>query len=262
MVKEINGIRIPDFDLSGKVAIVTGGTKGLGLAITTTLAAYGVRVVVASRTAADCERVTADLNEKGYETMPVPTDVTKQESIQALVDATIAKYGKLDILVNNAGSAVTKAALDITEAEWDHVMDLDLKACVFCSQAAAKRMVEQGEGGRIINIASMDGLVGAKMISSYCAAKGGLVNVTKALALEWGKYGITVNCICPGYFKTEINAYMFENEKWVKAITKKTATGRVTNLEEITSAIIFLSSDYSGSTTGTHILMDGGTTAQ
>ncbi len=262
MGREVNGIKIPDFDLTGKVAIVTGGTKGLGLAISTTLAAYGVKVVVASRTAADCERVTSELNAQGFDTFPYPTDVTSVDSIYKLVDAAVAKYGKLDIMVNNAGGAVTKSAIDMDEKDWDHVMTLDLKACVFCAQAAAKQMIAQGTGGRIINIASMDGLVGAKLISSYCAAKGGLMNVTKALALEWGKDGITVNCICPGYFKTEINAYMFENEKWVKSITGKTAVRRVCELEEITSAIVYLASDYSGYTTGTYILMDGGTTAQ
>ena len=262
MVNEFNGIKIPQFDLTGKVAIVTGGTKGLGLAISTTLAFYGVEVVIASRTAADCERVSAELNAQGCDTFPYPTDVTDVDSIYKLVDAAVEKYGKLDIMVNNAGSAVTAMALDMTEKDWDHVMSLDLKACVFCAQAAAKQMVKQGTGGRIINIASMDGLVGDKAISSYCAAKGGLINVTKSLALEWGKYGITVNCICPGYFKTEINAYMFENEKWVNSICRKTALNRVCELDEITSAIVYLSSDYSGYTTGTYILMDGGTTAQ
>ena len=262
MVKEFNGIKIPQFDLSGKVAIVTGGTKGLGLAITTTLAFYGVKVVVASRTAADCERVTKELNEQGCDTFACPTDVTNVDSIAALVDTAVKKYGTVDIMVNNAGGAVTKKAIDMSEADWDHVMNLDLKACVFCAQAAAKAMIEQGHGGRIINIASMDGLVGAKLISSYCAAKGGLINVTKALALEWGKYGITVNCICPGYFKTEINAYMFENEKWVHGICKETALNRVCELDEITSAIVYLSSDFSGYTTGSYILMDGGTTAK
>lgn len=262
MTKEFNGLKIPSFDLTGKVAIVTGGTKGLGQAISTTLAFYGVKVVIASRTAADCDRVSAELNAAGCDTLPCATDVTKMESIQNLMDATVAKYGKIDILVNNAGSAVTAMALDMTEKDWDHVLGLDLKSCVFCAQAAARQMVKQGTGGRIINIASMDGLVGAKAISSYCAAKGGLINVTKALALEWGKYGVTVNCICPGYFKTEINAYMFENEKWVKNITGATAMNRVCELDEITSAIVYLSSDHSGYTTGTYILMDGGTTAK
>lgn len=262
MAKELNGIKIPDFDLEGKVAIVTGGTKGLGLAITTVLASYKVKVVVASRTAEDCTRVAKELNEQGYDVYPCPTDVTDVDSIYRLVDTAVEKYGRLDILVNNAGGAVTKKALDMTEKDWDHVLNLDLKACVFCSQAAAKQMVKQGTGGRIINISSMDGLVGAKLISSYCAAKGGLINVTKALALEWGRDKITVNCICPGYFKTEINAYMFENEKWVKSITGATALGRVCELEEITAAIVYLCSDYSGYTTGTYILMDGGTTAK
>jgi len=262
MAKELNGIKIPDFDLTEKVAIVTGGTKGLGLAITTTLASYGVRVVVASRTEADCIRVTEALNKEGCETFPWPADVTNIDSIYKLVNATVEKYGKVDILVNNAGSAVTKMALDMTEKDWDYVMNLDLKACVFCSQAVVKQMIKQKTGGRIINISSMDGLVGAKAISSYCAAKGGLINVTKALALEWGRDNITVNCICPGYFKTEINADMFENEKWIKSITDATAMRRVCELEEITSAIVYLCSDYSGYTTGTYILMDGGTTAK
>ncbi len=262
MVKEVNGIKIPQFNLNGKVAIVTGGTKGLGLAITTTLAAYGVKVVIVSRTAADCERVSKELNDAGYDTFPCPTDVTDVNAVGRLVDMAVEKYGKLDIMVNNAGSAVTSMALDMTENDWDHVMNLDLKAAVFGAQAAAKQMVKQGNGGRIINIASMLGVVGAKAISSYCAAKGGLVNITKALALEWGKYGITVNCICPGYFKTEINAYMFENEKWVKSITGATAVNRFCELEEVTAAIVFLCSDYSGYTTGTHILIDGGTTAK
>lgn len=262
MAKELNGIKIPDFDLTDKVAIVTGGTKGLGLAITTTLASYGAKVVVASRTEADCIHVTEELNKEGCDTFPCPADVTNVGNIYKLVNATVEKYGKVDILVNNAGSAITKMALDMTEEDWDHVMNLDLKACVFCAQAVAKQMIKQKTGGRIINISSMDGLVGAKAISSYCAAKGGLINVTKALALEWGRDNITVNCICPGYFKTEINAYMFENEKWVKSIIAETALKRVCELEEITSAIVYLCSDYSGYTTGTYILMDGGTTAK
>ena len=262
MIKEFNGIKIPQFDLSGKVAIVTGGTKGLGLAISTTLAFYGVKVVIASRTAADCERVSGELNAQGCDTFPCPTDITNVESIGKLVAAAVEKYGKLDILVNNAGSAVTAMANDMTEQQWDEVMNLDLKACFFCAQAAAKQMIEQGAGGRIINIASMAGLIGYKAISGYCAAKGGLINLTKALALEWGKYGITVNCVCPGYFKTELNAYMFENEKWCKSITGATCVGRFCELDEITSAIVYLSSDFSGYTTGTYILMDGGTVAK
>ena len=259
---QINGIKIPVFDLSGKVAIVTGGTKGLGYAITTTLAAYGVKVVVASRTESDCVRVTESLNEQGFDTFPFPTDVTDVEKIDVLVNAAVEKYGKLDIMINNAGSAVTKMAVDMTEQDWDQVLNLDLKACMFGAQAAAKEMIRAGNGGRIIHIASMDGLVGARAIAGYCAAKGGLINLTKALALEWGKYSITVNCICPGYFKSEINSYMFKNEKWVNTITKHTAVGRVCELEEITSAVVYLASDYAGYTTGTHILMDGGTTAQ
>ncbi len=260
MLKEFDGIKIPDFSLEGKVAIVTGGTKGLGKATTIALAAYGAKVVIASRTAADCEKLSAALNEAGMDTFPCPTDVTKVDAVYALVAKAVEKYGKLDILVNNAGSAVTAMALKMTEEDWDHVMNLDLKACIFAAQAAAKQMVEQGTGGRIINIASMAGLCGSKAISSYCASKGALINASRALGAEWGKYGITVNAICPGYFKTDINAYMFENEKWVKGIAGATAVNRFCELDEITAPIVWLAGNHSGYTTGAYILMDGGTT--
>ena len=276
MAKVVNGITIPDFSLEGKVAIVTGGTKGLGFAVSTTLAAFGAKVVVVSRTAADCERVAKSLVDAGYEAYARPTDVLAVENIYALVADAVAKYGKLDIMVNNAGSAVTAKAIDMTEKDWDHVMSLDLKSCIFGAQAAAKQFIAQGTGGRIINIASMlsffggftvpayaasmCGLVGSKAISSYCAAKAGLINASRALAAEWGKFGITVNCICPGYFKTDINAYMFENEKWVQGICKATAVGHVCELDEITAPIVWLAGNHSGSTTGAYILMDGGTT--
>ena len=260
MAKVVNGITIPDFSLDGKVAIVTGGTKGLGLAVSTTLAAFGAKVVVCSRTAADCEKVAKAIVDAGYEAYARPTDVLAVENIYSLVADTVAKYGKLDIMINNAGSAVTAKAIDMTEKDWDHVMSLDLKSCIFGAQAAAKQFIAQGTGGRIINIASMCGLVGSKAISSYCAAKAGLINASRSLAAEWGKFGITVNCICPGYFKTDINAYMFENEKWVQGICKATAVGHVCELDEITAPIVWLAGNHSGSTTGAYILMDGGTT--
>lgn len=260
MAKVVNGITIPDFSLAGKVAIVTGGTKGLGLAISSTLAAFGAKVVICSRTAADCEKVAKSIVDAGYEAYARPTDVMAVENIYALVADAVAKYGKLDIMVNNAGSAVTAKAIDMTEKDWDHVMALDLKSCIFGAQAAAKQMIAQGTGGRIINIASMCGLAGSKAIASYCAAKAGLINASRTLAAEWGKFGITVNCICPGYFKTDINAYMFENEKWVQGICKATAVGHVCELDEITAPIVWLAGNHSGSTTGAYILMDGGTT--
>ena len=262
MKKEFNGIRIPDFDIAGKVAVVTGGTKGLGLATVTTLAFYGAKVVVASRTAADCERVTKELNDAGCDTYPFPTDVTDTEQTERLVKAAVERYGRLDIMINNAGSALTHWALEMTEEDWDSIITLDLRSSVFAARAAARQMVEQGGGGRIINIASMFGVVGAKAISSYCAAKGGLINATRALALEWGRYNITVNCVSPGYIKTEINAYMFEDEEWVKGIMKKTAIQSPCGLNEIAAAIVYLCSDFSGHVTGTNIVIDGGTTAQ
>jgi len=166
----------PNFDLTGKVAIVTGGTKGIGYSIAVSLAKFGADVVVASRTAADCARVAEEIKTLGVRSMGIPTDVTDTAQIDALVAKTVEEFGKLDIMVCNAGGAVTAKAIDITPEQWDKVLDLDLKAVFFCATAAARQMIKQGNGGRIINIASGAGLSGAKNISPYNAAKAGVVN--------------------------------------------------------------------------------------
>jgi len=251
----------PNFDLTGKVAIVTGGTKGIGYSIAVSLAKFGADVVVASRTAADCARVAEEIKTLGVRSMGIPTDVTDTAQIDALVAKTVEEFGKLDIMVCNAGGAVTAKAIDITPEQWDKVLDLDLKAVFFCATAAARQMIKQGNGGRIINIASGAGLSGAKNISPYNAAKAGVVNVTKAFALEWGKYNISVNSICPGYVRTEINAEQLDDPRTRDILVGRTALKRFAKMEEIGAAAVYLASDFSGYVTGSALVIDGGSTA-
>lgn len=259
MEHRFEDVKIPNYSLEGKVAIVTGGTKGLGYATAITFAAYGANVVVASRTPERCERVAKELEEHFHvRALGIPTDVTKVNQIENLIQKTVDVFGKVDIVVANAGIGSTSFAVDVTEEHWDEVVDLDLKAVFFTDQLAAKQMIGQGTGGKIINIASAAGIMGSKALSVYCAAKAGVVNMTKALALEFGRDNILVNAICPGYFKTSLNEKQLDVPKVRKAIEDFTIVKRLANFHEITSGILWLASDCSGYTTGTHLLIDGG----
>ena len=171
------------FDLTGRVAIVTGSTRGIGRGIAECLGKAGAAVVIVGRKMADCDRTAAELSGLGISTLAVPTDVTRLTEIEELMRKTEAAFGRIDILVNNAGGALTHKAEDITEAEWDQVLDLDLKSVFFCSQRAGLRMIRQ-QRGKIINTASIMGLVGQKLTLTYCAAKSGVIGVTRALELR------------------------------------------------------------------------------
>lgn len=251
----------PSFDLSGKVAIVTGGTKGIGYAIAYAFASYGADVVVSARTEADCERAAKDLAALGVRALGVPADVSKSDQVDALVAKAAKELGKVDIMVCNAGTASTNKAFDMPEAEWDRVMDIDLKGVFLCARAAAKQMVAQETPGRIISIASMAGMYGLVGLSAYCAAKAGVVNLTKALAKEWARYGITVNAVCPGYVLTNINYEDMQNPKVYDKIVGEAAIRRLGKPEEIAAAALYFASDFSAYTTGTALPVDGGTLA-
>lgn len=262
METKISDVAIPKFDLTGKVAVITGGTKGLGYATAVTFANYGANVAVCSRTPSDCERVERELKLLGVDTLGVKADVTHIDEIQNLIDKVVEKFGRVDIMVNNAGNADTVRAVEMTEEQWDYLVNLDLKAVFFCAQAAAKQMIAQGTGGKIINIASLAGTVGSKGIGHYCSAKAGVVNLTRTLALEWAKFGILVNAICPGYFYTSLNEDWFKNPKFLQSVKDFTAVKRLATFDEITAPILLLASDHSGYMTGSHIVIDGGASAQ
>ncbi|MFY9175426.1 MAG: glucose 1-dehydrogenase [Peptococcia bacterium] len=249
------------FDLTGKVAIVTGATKGLGRGMAEALAQSGANIVVVSRTPKDCENVAKELAELGVQTLAQPCDVTKKESIEELVAKTVEKFGKIDILVNNAGTAVTKPALELTEDDWDWVVNTNMKSIFLLSQAVGKHMAEQ-KSGKVINIASMFGLVGDKNVLPYLASKGGVVQMTRGLALEWTKYNIQVNAVAPGYVITAINEKEFQEEKVYNYITGKTPMRRIGKVEEVAGIVVYLASEASNFTTGAVYTVDGGWTVQ
>jgi NAD(P)-dependent dehydrogenase (short-subunit alcohol dehydrogenase family) len=249
------------FDLTGKVAVVTGATRGIGRAIAYALAEAGANVVVVSRSQSDCRQVADELARTGAGTLAVAADLASLPAIEHMVAAAVAAFGQLDILVNNAGNAVTKRAEDITEADWDRVLGLDLKGVFFACQAAGRQMISQRQG-KIINVASILGQVGERQVSPYCAAKGGVIQLTRALALEWARHNIQVNALCPGYVETSINAAELQDEKVRRYITGKTAAGRLGQPADMAGAALFLASPAADYMTGQTLTIDGGWTAQ
>jgi len=250
----------PDLGLNGKVAVVTGATRGIGNAIAEALLGAGVKVAVVSRNGEDCERVARQFREAGGEAVATPCDVTKVEDFRKVIRTVVELWGKIDILVNNAGTAITQKAVDLTEEEWDRVVDLDLKSVFFCAQAAAREMITR-KSGKIINVASILGLVGGNGLVPYCAAKGGVVNLSRALASEWAKQGIQVNALCPGYVITDINKDKLSDDKVQAFLLSKTPAGRLGTVGDMTGAVLFLASSVSDYMTGQALTVDGGWTA-
>lgn len=249
-------------DVKGKVAVVTGSTRGIGRSLADTLAENGAGVVVVSRRQADCDAAAAQLRAAwGTDCMGVAADLTRMEEIDRLFSAVQERYGRVDILVNNAGAAITKRAELLTEEDFDRILSLDLRAVFFCAQAAGRRMIQQG-GGKIINIASILGLVADKQVLPYCAAKGGVLQMTRALALEWAKHNIQVNAVCPGYVMTEMNQKELSDEKIGAGLLRKIPMRRFGRTEEIAGAVLYLASDAASYTTGAALPVDGGWCAE
>lgn len=247
------------FDLTGKVAIVTGASRGLGQYFGRALAQAGADVVITSRRLEALTAFQEEIEALGRRAVPVQFDVTKQADHAHLVEQTLAAYGKIDILVNNAGLNIRKPSVEVTWDDWDTVLNTNLKGSFFCAQAVAKQMIQQGYG-RIINIGSCTSVFGMEGIVPYVASRGGVLQMTKGLAAEWGRYGITVNVLAPGWFKTAQNAVLYENKPWVDYITDRIPSGRPGHPSDLDGAVVFLASDASAYVTGQIILVDGGFT--
>jgi len=252
---------LEELSLAGKVAIITGSTKGIGRGIAGALARSGADVVVTSRSQADCDAVAEELRRHGGQAIGVRADVTGMADVEQLVQRTVDAFGRIDIFVNNAGTAITKKAEDLTEEDWDRVISVDLKAVFFCAQQAGRQMIKQG-GGKIINIASILGLVAEKQVLPYCVAKAGVLQMTKALALEWARYNIQVNAICPGYIVTPMNSAELRQEKVFSHIVSKIPMKRLGEVSDLSGAAVLLASGASDYMTGQVITIDGGWTAQ
>ncbi|MDR3565122.1 MAG: glucose 1-dehydrogenase [Negativicutes bacterium] len=247
--------------LKDKVVIVTGATKGIGNGIARAMAEAGANVVVVSRSQSDCDKVAAELSQLGAEALAVSADVTKIASIQNVVDQAVNKFGHIDVLVNNAGAVLARKAEDVSEEDWDKVINLDLKGAFFCAQIAGRKMIAQNRG-KIINISSMWGLVAFKGFLPYCVAKGGILQMTRALALEWARYDIQVNAICPGYILTALNEAELTDEKIAPGLLRKIPAKRFGDVQDLVGAALYLASDSSNYMTGAHMTIDGGWTIE
>ena len=244
------------FDLTGKVAIITGGGTGIGRGIALEFAKAGVDVVVASRNMANLEKVVEEIKALGRRSLAVATDVRIPEQVDNMVKQTVDEFGKIDILVNNAGASFVCPAEDMTPNGWDAVIGINLKGPFLCSKAVAKVMIKQ-KSGKIINIASVAGLNASPGMSHYGAAKAGLINLTKTLAVEWAPHNIYVNCIAPGLVRTE-GAYsaMGLDDEGQRA--QGIPLGRAGRTEEIAYMVICLASEASSFLTGETIAVQGG----
>ncbi len=253
----------PKFSLKGRVALITGGSRGIGEAAAILLAKAGADIVVTSRNQADLDLVSKKLEAEGVRALAVSAHVGKIDQIQNLIDRVMEKFGRIDILVNNAGTSFNSPSLEITEKAWDSVMNLNLKGLFFLSQAAGKIMKETG-GGKIINIASVAGIRVQDATPHYSISKAAVIMATKVLAKEWAEYNIRVNCIAPGSIETKLFEAIFdvlpeeERDKVKNEVLNVVPMKRAGMPDEIADAILFLASDASSYITGETITIDGG----
>lgn len=249
------------FRIDGKVAWITGGTKGLGFQFASALAGQGAHIVINSRHGAEAEEAARKITSThGVKAIGAEVDVTQFDQVQAFADRVVKELGSLDILVNNAGVNVRQPTVELPVEEWQRVVDINLTGPFLCSKAVAPHMIKN-KWGRIINLSSILGQVGLAGRPPYTATKGGLILLTKTQALEFATSGVTVNAICPGPFATEMNKALLDDPEKYKAFVAKIPMGRWGELNELDGAIIFLASKASSYVTGTTLTVDGGWTA-
>ena len=245
------------FDLTGKIALVTGASRGLGREFALTLAGAGADVAITSRRTDALESTRAAIEKHGRRCLPVALDVRDPASIAAAVAAVPSGLGPVDILVNNAGCNIRKPALEVTWEDWNTILDTNLRGPFFVAQAVARQMVPRGRG-RIINIGSLTSVAGFAGLGPYGASRGGIRQLTMSLAADWGPSGVTVNCLAPGWFKTAQNAVMYEDAAWLEYLTDKIPLRRPGRSGDLAGALLFLASDASEYVTGQTLLVDGG----
>ncbi|MDE3148383.1 MAG: glucose 1-dehydrogenase [Acidobacteriota bacterium] len=245
------------FDLAGHVAIVTGTSRGLGQYFARALAKAGADLVLTSRKRETLAPFEAEMKALGRRTLALELDVRNQESIQKMAADAVAAFGQIHILVNNAGCNIRKPALDVTWEDWNTILDTNLRGSFFVAQAVARGMIEKGYG-RIVNIGSVTSVAGYAGLAPYGASRGGIRQLTMSLADDWGKYGVTVNCLAPGWFRTEQNKVLYENKEWVDYLVDRIPMKRPGQPHDLDGAVVFLASESSRYVTGQILLVDGG----
>ena len=248
--------------VSGKTALVTGAGSGLGRSIALALAEAGADVAItelASRVE-NARTVAASIRSLGRKALVVKLDVTSVKNIERAVAEVIKAFSRIDILVNNAGINIPRRALDVTEDDWDRILAVNLKGVFFCAQAVGRQMVRQGSG-KIINMASQNGVVGYHDRAAYCSSKAGVVNLTRVLAIEWAQYQINVNAVAPTFVLTPLTEKMFANRAFSSEIHRRIPLGRLGTPQDVVGAVVFLASAAADLITGHTLLVDGGWTA-
>jgi NAD(P)-dependent dehydrogenase (short-subunit alcohol dehydrogenase family) len=245
------------FDLSGQVAIVTGTSRGLGQYLARALAKAGADLVLTSRRSDSLSEFAAEMRDLGRKVISLELDVRDQQSIQRMVGEAEAAFGQIHILVNNAGCNVRKAALEVTWDDWNLVLDTNLRGSFFTAQAIARGMVAHGYG-RIVNIGSVTSVFGFAGLAPYGASRGGIRQLTMSLADDWGRHGVTVNCLAPGWFRTEQNKVLYEDPEWVAYLEDRIPVKRPGQPHDLDGAVVFLASEESRYVTGQTLLVDGG----
>lgn len=244
------------FNLDGKVAIVTGASRGLGQGMAIALAEAGANVVGVGQS--DMSATEAEIKKAGREFLGIKADLTSTGKVDEIVEKTVEKFGRVDILVNNAGTIRRQDAIDYTEKDWDDILNLNLKTVFFLSQRVAKEFMKQKSGGKIISIASMLSFQGGIRVPAYTASKSGVAGITKALANEWAKFNINVNAIAPGYMATDNTKAIREDEKREREILERIPAGRWGTPEDLAGAVVFLASKASDYVNGYTLAVDGG----
>lgn len=251
-----------DFDLTGKRALVTGASRGIGRAIALALADAGADVAVTSRTGAAGDPVAEEVRRKGRRSLSLLLEVRHLVSIRACFERLDAEWRGLDVLVNNAGTNVPRRIFEVAEQDWDEVVDTNLKGPFFVTQAAARRMVDAGKGGRVVNIASQYGVIANVNRVTYSASKGGVVNLTRALALELAPHAITVNAVAPTFVETDLTRPMLADREFMAETYRSIPLGALAQPADVAAAVVYLASPAAAMITGHTLLVDGGWTAR